>query len=71
MGGMEQLMTTKPSIPLQTDKALHGGVTNEVPPNPKQTEAVRRRNDLTIRGADPKELSPQREWSERIGRATK
>lgn len=66
-------MTTKTpgEIPLQTDKALHGGVTNEVPPNPKQTEAVRRRDDLTIRGADPKELVQPRQWSKHTGRASK
>ncbi len=43
---------------LETEKAIPGGVSNELKPDRGEREAVRRRDDLTIRGADPKEIDP-------------
>jgi hypothetical protein len=51
-------MSKTPDQTLQSGKALLGGVSNEIPPVRGDDEPVRRRDDLTIRGADPKEVLP-------------
>ncbi|BCJ90340.1 hypothetical protein IZ6_10750 [Terrihabitans soli] len=52
-------MSKVPDQSPQTGKAVAGGVTNELSPDRTDSEAVRRRDDLTIRGADPKEIVPE------------
>jgi hypothetical protein len=58
-GLKENFMSKTPDQNPQTDKALPGGVSNEIEPNRSDDEPVRRRDDLTIRGADPKEIVPE------------
>lgn len=53
------------------ENAIPGGVTNELPPDKGDSEGVRRRDDLTIRGADPKELDQPRQISDRADRKVK
>lgn len=64
-------MSKVPEQEPRKDQAIAGGVTNEMPPDLQDKEGVRRRDDLTIRGADPKELDPPPQMSERTGRQIK
>jgi hypothetical protein len=52
-------MSKIPDQTPQTDKAIPGGVSNDIAPERSDDEPVRRRDDLTIRGADPTEVLPQ------------
>lgn len=64
-------MSKVPDQNPRTDQAIPGGVTNELTPDKNAKESVRRRDDLTIRGTDPKEVSPPPQMSEKAGRQIK
>jgi hypothetical protein len=64
-------MSKVPDQNPRRDQAIPGGVTNEIKPDQNAKESVRRRDDLTIRGTDPKEVETPRQMSDEADRKIK